>query len=249
LAVRLRLRRFGRKKQPFYRIVAADSRSPRDGRFIEELGYYNPLSDPMTLKVDEERIFYWLKVGAQPTKTVRNILSKLGIILKFDLQKRGLSDDQITEEMKKWEVLQLERARRLDAKKAQEEAEKKKAKEKAQAAAEVEAAESVETHDEPEKVSEAVAQDQEGVEITKPAKSEKEIKTESEKIEKSPVKKEVHKDKQKTEETEQKVAKEPKAKLKPDEEAQKTEEKAEEGPVKNEMPAANVGKKNSSEKK
>ena len=74
--VKIRLRRTGSKKNASYRIVVADERSPRDGRFIEELGYYNPLSDPIELKVDVERANDWIKKGAQPTETVRSLLKK-----------------------------------------------------------------------------------------------------------------------------------------------------------------------------
>ena len=74
--VKIRLRRMGAKKNPFYRIVVADSRSPRDGRFIEELGTYNPLTDPAEIKVNAERAKYWVSNGAQPTETVRALLKK-----------------------------------------------------------------------------------------------------------------------------------------------------------------------------
>ena len=78
--VKIRLRRMGAKKSPFYRIIVADSRSPRDGRFIEEVGYYNPMTEPVTLKVEEEKVQKWLASGAQPTETVKSILTKSGII-------------------------------------------------------------------------------------------------------------------------------------------------------------------------
>ena len=74
--VRLRLTRRGAKGRPFYRIVAADSRSPRDGRFIEQLGYYNPMTDPGELKVDLERVDYWISVGASPSETVSDLIKK-----------------------------------------------------------------------------------------------------------------------------------------------------------------------------
>ena len=80
MAVKIRLRRMGAKKAPFYRVVVADSRSPRDGRFIEEIGYYNPLTDPVDIKIDAEKATKWLKNGAQPTETVRSILKKSDII-------------------------------------------------------------------------------------------------------------------------------------------------------------------------
>jgi small subunit ribosomal protein S16 len=81
--VKIRLKRMGKKGQPFYRIVAADSRSPRDGRFIEEIGTYNPVAKENTVKVNKELALKWLNNGAQPTDTVRNILSSQGIMKEF----------------------------------------------------------------------------------------------------------------------------------------------------------------------
>ncbi len=78
--VKIRLRRMGAKKAPFYRIVVADSRYPRDGRFIEEIGTYDPLAEPSAIKVDAERAQAWIKTGAQPTETVKNLLKKAGAI-------------------------------------------------------------------------------------------------------------------------------------------------------------------------
>jgi small subunit ribosomal protein S16 len=83
VATRIRLRRTGKKKQAYYRVVVADSRSPRDGRFIEILGNYNPNSNPARIEIDEERSIYWLKNGAQPSDTVRSLLSKKGILAKL----------------------------------------------------------------------------------------------------------------------------------------------------------------------
>jgi small subunit ribosomal protein S16 len=120
LAVKLRLKRMGRKKRPFYRIVAADSRSPRNGRFIEELGYYDPLTDPMTLVVKEDRAMYWLQQGAVPSDTVKSLLKTKGIIFRLDLMKRGLDETKIEEELKKWELLQVEKLKRQAEKKALE---------------------------------------------------------------------------------------------------------------------------------
>lgn len=77
------MRRMGAKRKPFYRIVVADSRMPRDGRFIEEVGYYNPVSEPKELKLDEDKIFEWLKKGAQPSDTVRSLLSSAGLMKKL----------------------------------------------------------------------------------------------------------------------------------------------------------------------
>ena len=78
--VKIRLRRMGMKKVPFYRLVVTDSRNARDGRFIEEIGYYNPLTEPVDLKIDGERAKYWLGNGAQPTDTVRGLLKKGGVL-------------------------------------------------------------------------------------------------------------------------------------------------------------------------
>ncbi len=80
MAVKIRLRRMGAKKAPFYRIVVADSRFPRDGRFIEEIGYYNPTEEPPVLKVDAEKVQQWISNGAQPTDTVKALLKKSGTI-------------------------------------------------------------------------------------------------------------------------------------------------------------------------
>ena len=87
MAVKLRLRRMGRKKKPYYRIIAADSRSPRDGRFIEEIGVYNPISEPATIEVKQDRALYWLSQGAIPTETVNSLFRKTGINLRFDLKR------------------------------------------------------------------------------------------------------------------------------------------------------------------
>lgn len=80
MAVKIRLKRMGAKKKPFYRLVVANSRAPRDGRFIEEIGYYNPLTEPATIKVDSEKASKWLSVGAQPSDTVRSLFRKEGIL-------------------------------------------------------------------------------------------------------------------------------------------------------------------------
>ena len=80
MAVKIRLRRMGAKKAPFYRVVVADSRSPRDGRFIEEIGYYNPMTNPAEIKINAEKAEAWLKNGAQPTETVKSLLKKSEII-------------------------------------------------------------------------------------------------------------------------------------------------------------------------
>lgn len=106
MAVKLRLRRMGKKKQPVYKVVAADVRSPRDGKFIEAIGLYNPKANPAVMDIQEDRALYWLGVGAQPTETVKNILSKKGILLKKDLQKHGKSEEEINAKIDEWVKLQ-----------------------------------------------------------------------------------------------------------------------------------------------
>ena len=80
MAVKIRLKRLGAKKSPFYRVVVADERSPRDGKFIEEIGYYDPMTNPANVKIDAEKATKWLNNGAQPTETVRSLLKKTEII-------------------------------------------------------------------------------------------------------------------------------------------------------------------------
>ena len=89
MSVRIRLRRMGAKKKPFYRIVVADSRKPRGGRYIENLGHYNPMRDPPDIVIEEERLFAWLSNGAQPSTPVQELLSRLGLSRKWEMIKRG----------------------------------------------------------------------------------------------------------------------------------------------------------------
>ena len=125
MAVKLRLRRIGKKKQPFYRIVVTDSRIARGGKYIEKIGHYNPLVDPPDILINEERTFLWLGRGAIPTDTVKSLLSKKGILLRWHLMRRNFPQDRIDEEMKKWEVLQIEKRKREEALEAQKEREAK----------------------------------------------------------------------------------------------------------------------------
>jgi small subunit ribosomal protein S16 len=124
LAVRLRLRRVGRKKLPIYKVVAADARSPRDGRFIESVGQYEPLRTSNIVQFKEDRVIYWLKNGAQPTATVKNLLQKEGIWLKWSLLRRGKDETAISKELEKFSLQKAER----DQKSAGKAAGKKKVK-------------------------------------------------------------------------------------------------------------------------
>jgi len=183
LSVRLRLRRMGKKKQPFYRIVAIDSRVKRDGRYLENLGYYNPIKDPIELKVNAERALYWLQTGAQPSDTVRSLFRKTGVMLRFDLIKRGKSESEIESEVKKWEEQQAERLKKLEAARTQAErdkakAEAKKAKEEEKAKAKAEADAEAEAAAETEETAETAAEETASEEKSEKAESAEDAKAE-----------------------------------------------------------------------
>lgn len=135
MAVKIRLQRGGKKKQPIYRIVAADSRYKRDGRFLEKVGVYNPNTDPMTIDVKETRIMYWLGVGATPTDTVKNLLSRKGIMLKWYLKKKGKDEATIALEFEKWQATQVLKLEKEKARKVRRKVSKKKASGPAEAPA------------------------------------------------------------------------------------------------------------------
>ena len=96
----------GKKKQPIYKVVAADELSPRDGKFIEALGLYNPITDPATVEIKEERVLYWLGVGAQPTTTVKGLLSQKGILYKRELLKSDLNEEEVNLKIDEWQKQQ-----------------------------------------------------------------------------------------------------------------------------------------------
>lgn len=96
--VRIRLRRIGLKGQPTYRIIAADKEAPRDGRFLEILGVYNPRTNPATIKLNEDRIYHWMKNGAQPTESVAQILKTAGTLERFERFKKGESVETLVQE-------------------------------------------------------------------------------------------------------------------------------------------------------
>ena len=128
--VKLRLRRAGKKKHPIYKIVAADMRSPRDGRFIEAVGQYNPNVNPIFLTVQEERVLYWLRNGAQPTDTVRSLLQRKGVWLRWSLIRRGVDDAKMQSIVERWQMQQTERPQREADRKSRRSQRKKKAAEK-----------------------------------------------------------------------------------------------------------------------
>ncbi len=118
MATKIRLQRHGKKGDAFFHIVVADSRAPRDGRFIEKLGFYNPNTNPATIEINFERALYWLNVGAQPTETAKRILSYKGVLLKKHLLK-GVQKDLITTEQaeKKLQEWLNEKSAKIEAKK------------------------------------------------------------------------------------------------------------------------------------
>ena len=126
--VKIRLRRAGRKKLPYYQIVAADARAPRDGKFLEVIGNYQPTAKPHAVSIDKERVAYWLGVGAQPTTTVRSLIRATGLLHELNMKRRGRSDEEISAEMENWQARETERrqkrlavkTRRRQAKKAAE---------------------------------------------------------------------------------------------------------------------------------
>jgi small subunit ribosomal protein S16 len=117
LSVKLRLRRMGKKKQPIYKVVAADSRSPRDGKFLEAVGLYNPLTKPHTVEIKEDRVLYWLDKGAQPSDTVKSLLKQKGITLKRELSRKGLNAEQINSEIENWQKLREAKSKTSKTKK------------------------------------------------------------------------------------------------------------------------------------
>ncbi|NTV01187.1 MAG: 30S ribosomal protein S16 [Chlorobiaceae bacterium] len=107
--VKIRLKRAGRKKMPFYQIVAADGRSPRDGKFLEVIGHYNPTAKPHAVTIEKDRVAYWLNVGAQPTATVRSLIRGTGLLHEMNLQRRGVSETDIAAQMDVWQQKEAER--------------------------------------------------------------------------------------------------------------------------------------------
>ena len=112
MAVRLRLRRIGKKKMPVYQIVAADSRAARNGKFLEIIGRYEPLQKPMRISADEARVMHGLKSGALPTDTVRSLFQRSGLWMKWTLRRQGADEAKIAAESEKFQMAQEEKRRR-----------------------------------------------------------------------------------------------------------------------------------------
>ena len=128
MAVRLRLRRIGKKKMPMYQIVAADSRAARNGKFLEVIGRYEPRQDPMIIATNETRVFHWLKNGALPTDTVRSLFQRNGLWVKWTLTKQGADPAKIASELEKFQAAQAEKRRHDEERRARRHASRKKVK-------------------------------------------------------------------------------------------------------------------------
>ncbi len=123
------MRREGKKQHPVYKLVAIDSRSPRDGGYLEALGQYDPHTDPITLVLKEPRIEYWLRKGAQPTDTVRSLLRRTGFWLRWTLIRQGKDEAKVKSVMERWQMLQVDKTKREADRKARRSERKKKASE------------------------------------------------------------------------------------------------------------------------
>jgi len=128
VAVRIRLRRIGKKKMPMYQIVAADSRAARNGKFLEVIGRYEPLQNPILITTREERVLHWLRNGALPTDTVRSLLQRNGLWIKWTMTKQGIEPAKIALEMEKWQMAQVERRRRDEERRVRRHASRRKSK-------------------------------------------------------------------------------------------------------------------------
>jgi small subunit ribosomal protein S16 len=125
--VKLRLRRVGKKKHPIYKIVATDSRAKRDGAYIESVGRYDPNIHPILIEVNEARVINWLRKGAQPTDTVRSLLRRTGLWMRWALVKQGKDEETIQKIMERWRMVQADRPAREADRKTRRAARKKKA--------------------------------------------------------------------------------------------------------------------------
>lgn len=170
MAVKIRLKRMGSKKSPFYRIVVAESRKPRDGRFIEEIGYYNPLTEPKILKVDADKANNWIKNGAKPTTTVDRLFKENAVYeATGDYDNTDVQKAKRAEEKAQAAKARAERDAELDRLEEEEKERKAKEAEEAKAKAEAEAAEAAEEAEEEAEETEEAAEEAEAEEATEEA--------------------------------------------------------------------------------
>lgn len=135
MAVRMRLRRIGKKKKPIYQIVVADSRSARTGKFLEVVGRYEPRQTPMLISTNEQRVTHWLNKGALPTETVRGLLRRTGFWFKWTLKRKGLDEATLATEIEKWQMQQAEKKKREDVQQPRQKAIHRKKKKGAEGGA------------------------------------------------------------------------------------------------------------------
>ena len=148
MATKIRLKRIGRRNRPFYRLVVMDSRKRRDGAAIEELGWFNPIEADKPYSLNEERILHWIKLGAQTSEAVHELMKRSGLAHRWHLTQQGLDENAIEKEMKKW-VLTREETLKNRAEKAEKKAQEAKLKAKETAAAAADAAEAAPAEDAP----------------------------------------------------------------------------------------------------
>jgi small subunit ribosomal protein S16 len=129
--VKIRLKRAGRKKLPVYQIVVADARSPRDGKFLEVVGHYQPTAKPHAVTIKKDRIAYWMQTGAQPTATVNSLIRTTGLLYELRLKSMGRSEAEISAEMEKWQERQIARRQKGLMVKSRRRSAKKEAEAKA----------------------------------------------------------------------------------------------------------------------
>ena len=170
--VKIRLRRIGAKKQPSYRVVVADQRSPRDGRFIETIGHYNPRTDPETVNIYEDRALHWLSEGAQMTDTIERLFKNLGTLDRFARYKEGVELDTLLAEAEASREKYTEKAQVRAEAAAKEKEAKKEAEAEAAAKAAAEAAAAEEAADTEEEVAEAAAEESAEAEETAEAEED-----------------------------------------------------------------------------
>lgn len=135
MSLRIRLRRMGSKKKPFYRFVAIDSRMARDGRFVEIVGYYDPMTKPPKIHVEEETLFKWLKRGASPSVNVASLLKRVGALQKWELMKSGVTGEELDARVEAIKNQRSAAIQRKDARKSEAQAKKNGAKETAEGSA------------------------------------------------------------------------------------------------------------------
>ena len=187
MATKIRLKRIGRRNRPFYRLVVMDSRKRRDGAAIEELGWFNPIEADKPYSLNEERILHWMKLGAQTSEAVHELMKRSGLAHRWHLTQQGLDENAIEKEMKKW-VLTREETLKNRAEKAEKKAQEAKLKAEETAAAAADAAEAAPAEDAPaeeEPAEEAPAEEEPAEEAPAEEAPEEVVEEQADEVEKS----------------------------------------------------------------